>query len=881
MRRSWRSVSRGAILAIILAATTGTTLAQEKAASLLSVDIRLPSQSTGVEGGTLAVRVYHPVPGHERYAGGAPVLIWVHGGFEVTGVDHGLPPEADDLICVTFVYPGGEDPFAGVASDGVYDYRGEACIAALRDVILFASGAVRDADGRTIDEVVPAAVLHDNVGLIGESNGGNILTAVAALYGEELTGHLRYLIQWETPVSSQIATRDLGRVWLKPGTGQGDYWNLRYLGYDPLVLPVDYSDLAFDPTQEIYPVFHDGNGDGRYTTVPDPNRDVEIPDLNRDGMLSLDEDFPLDTYPVDDDRVTYSRPVMHELAARDLFSGRWPDDLVSVAESDAYWNLRESVRLTEQALSRLPDLEAMVLCNVRDHVQAMPGKPHVRQAFDSWNRFGGWVKLNPSAENVAAVDPSFAERHLPDLAPNQAPVDWTAYPTYAMPADLPKPIYELAAIYEMADRISPPLSSNSSGRPDDRAPTETITYVASDGNGRIAIAVREPAEGRFPEGAPVVVNVSGFFTSSSGFDFQLDANALGAIYVTYLWPGRDDARTGAHSEGSFDYGGARCLAALRDVIRFATGEAPDVAGRFLHDIVQVPVHYDVAGIYAFSHSGIAATNVLARYGSALQRVRFFVGRENPTIDALYPLEPGYWSDETGLPVYNPFYDPSGYTPSSISIDYSTAYWSDELGRPAFAVADGPDFVCSSKHPQMWGKDYWSTDLLQALLDNGALTRETWPSTLALPEEAAAYWPSRTTVRSYAAVGLSLPDLKVMLVFAADDHVQTAIDKPHIHQAYDGFHEAARLWCRLNPDRAYVEAFASEALEGLVPEHPANREPATWMIIRSWGYRTPPAANLNVLVPLASVAEMLDRTYYDVWQADLDRVLGTGPSAGET
>ncbi|MBU1048977.1 hypothetical protein KKG90_03020, partial [Candidatus Bipolaricaulota bacterium] len=319
-------------------------------------------------------------------------------------------------------------------------------------------------------------------------------------------------------------------------------------------------------------------------------------------------------------------------------------------------------------------------------------------------------------------------------------------------------------------------------------------------------------------------------------------------------------------------GGPNCLAALRDVIRFATGESPNVTGDYLHDIVDTTPLYDVSGLYAFSHSGIAATNVLALHGEALSRVRFFVGRENPTIDATYPLEPGHWGDD-GRAVVNPFYDPSGYTPTSIAIDYSTVYWAQAHGRPAFrsVIPGAPGYVCSPKHPTMWDKDYWSTDLLQALLDNGALTRETWPETLATPEEAAANWPFRTTVNNYPLLAESLPDLKVMLVFAADDHVQVAIDKPHIHQAYDGFHDAAGLWVRLNPDRSYVESFAGSSRGDAIPDNPANSEPSTWMASRSWGYRTPPAS-LKMLVPLAAIAEMCDRTMASEWANDLTDVI---------
>jgi len=399
-----------------------------------------------------------------------------------------------------------------------------------------------------------------------------------------------------------------------------------------------------------------------------------------------------------------------------------------------------------------------------------------------------------------------------------------------------------------------------------------ITFVESPGIGRIAVHIQQPEKPRYVQGAPVIVNVSGFFTSSSGFDFEWEPDAVGVIYITYLWPGKSDVRTGQSSQGIFDYGGSNCLAALRDVIRFATGETPNVTGQYLHELIDVVPLYEVSGLYAFSHSGIVATNVLALHGEALSRVKFFVGRENPTVDAMYPLEPGHWADSTGRPVHNPFYDPAGYTPTSIEIDYSTVYWSDTDGLPVFrSLAGGTDYLCSSKHPRMWNKDYWSTGLLRALLDNGALTRETWPRNLATPEEAAEHWPSRTTVDNYPRLAQVLPDLKIMLVFASEDHVQVAIDKPHIHQAYDGFHEMAGLWCRLNPDRAYVEAFIGSKTGDAIPDNAANSEPSTWAVSRTWGYRTPPAS-LNKQVPLAAISEMCDRTVHEVWTNDLSAVL---------
>jgi hypothetical protein len=411
--------------------------------------------STGSVGGTLAVRIQPPSSGSGRYTDGAPVVIWVPGGFETKGLRHELPSNADDLVIITFAFPGDTVPDAAISSDGVYDYRGENCILALRDVILFAAGELADEQGRMIDDILGIHALSTNIGLIGVSNGGNIIIAVAALHGDELVGRLRYAIQWETPVSSQIATRDFGRIWLKPSSQQGDFFNPRFAGYGTYVFAVDYDDLAYDPSNTYYSVFHDGNSDRVYTALENPNTRVLIPDLNRDGLLTLDEDFPLDTYPGGDGSLFfYSRPVAQALSDRGLLPHPWPEQIATPQEADAYWDIRESVRLYEQALANIPDLEGMVLGSVEDHVQSAPTKIHLRQAFDGWYGAGEWVQINPSPAYLVEAAPSLEGRaDLPDMQPNTAPEDWADTSAYCIQEDIPDAVYQLAAVWQMADRV--------------------------------------------------------------------------------------------------------------------------------------------------------------------------------------------------------------------------------------------------------------------------------------------------------------------------------------------------------------------------------------------------------------------------------------------
>ena len=400
-----------------------------------------------------------------------------------------------------------------------------------------------------------------------------------------------------------------------------------------------------------------------------------------------------------------------------------------------------------------------------------------------------------------------------------------------------------------------------------------ITYVNSPGVGNIAVHIESPEKPRYPEGAPVVVNVCTWFAQLVGFHLKFDLASIGAVSVTYLWPGKDDPRTGAKSDGVYDYCGPDSLAALRDVIRFASGLTPDVDGYYIDDLLEVKPLTDNVGIFASSHAGVPATNVLAHHGQEMPTVKYFVGRENPTMDEMYALELGHF-DDRGRPVFNPYYHPEHYAPTTIHIDYSRIGWTHTPefleGIPYFAVPNGPDYILSGKGPEMWGKRYFSNALTQGLRNNGALTDASWPAGLATPEETVAVWPYRIAVNNYPLLKTSAPSLKVMLVFAKNDHVQAAPDKPHIRQAYDGFRKTAGLWVRLNPDLAYTEAIGGNFGQGF-PDNPANTEPNDWMNSRNWGFPHHPQFLVRS-VPVAGVAEMADRVRADNWSTNLDQAL---------
>jgi len=396
-----------------------------------------------------------------------------------------------------------------------------------------------------------------------------------------------------------------------------------------------------------------------------------------------------------------------------------------------------------------------------------------------------------------------------------------------------------------------------------------VTFIHSQGIGNIAVQVTLPEKSRYNEGAPILVHTSTFFTPKEPvFDTAFtDVTKLGFVHVTYLWPGKSDP-SGAQSDGTYDYGGEDSLQSLRDVIRFASGQIPNANENYIYELSAVPLLINNVGLYAFSHPGIAATNVLALYGDQLS-VAYFVGRENPTISMLSAMELGYWDGKT--PVLNSDYSyPEDYSSDALSLDYSSVLWDEETSVPYFdfndnGIADDPDFIHGSQIPSMYGKDVYSSELLQALVDNNALSLDDWPSNLTTPSDARELWDFRQTITNYPKLSTT-PDLHVLLVFAEQDHVQPLSDKPHIHQAYDGF-TTAGLWVRLNPDSAYVRSLNSVLT---TPDHDANTEPDDWSAIEDWAHSHTMGG--TVFVPLAAVAEMADRTYMNNWDENLDAVL---------
>lgn len=409
-------------------ATTSVTWTMTAAAPESDTEptvVFVPSEGAG--GGNVAVEL--TPPSTPRYAEGAPVVLIVNSFI-------GTPDQQfdDSLSAVTsmgFVHAAFLWPGVGVGanrSDGVLDNGGEQSIQALRDVARFVSGAIPDAEGRLIGEVLAVPVLTENVGLYAFSNPGIAAVNALALYGADLP-NVRYFVGRENPTSDTTTAVEVGH-W----EGTTPVLNPSY------TYPADYSPTALSPDYSL--------------ALYDPGLELPYFDVNGSGGLEPGIDFSLgERVPSLLGKRCYSAAMT--LALRDngsLTDAAWPSDLCTPEEAAELWAFRATPARYPLLAVRPADLAVMLIFAKRDHVQPAPDGPHIHQAFDGFSAAGLWLRLNPDRSYVEWVDATFTG--FPDNPANSEPSDWRALIDWATP-DVPEHALavSLAAIAEMSDRV--------------------------------------------------------------------------------------------------------------------------------------------------------------------------------------------------------------------------------------------------------------------------------------------------------------------------------------------------------------------------------------------------------------------------------------------
>mgnify|MGYP002632521806 CR=1 FL=1 len=267
------------------------------------------------------------------------------------------------LVQLHLDLPGGE----GVPStSGDKDHFGADSARAVQVALRYAAGEALDQDGCGLPQRVSG--LREELLLAGISNGGNLAVQTLALPG---TPQVSGLVTWETPLGAQAILQEL----VLPETGP--------CGWGPdFGCQVDLSQLAWR---------------GK-------------PWLDRDQDGEIDEDEPAFEGLVLPEGRLHS-PLLHDALGEQELT-------VSASFSRAWFSERDAgqVGRIEQASAAQPGLAVIVLGSQTDHVQVLPGSPHVLALGEAFRQAGAWVRLNPDARYTQDLE-NPANSGLDEAAP--------------------------------------------------------------------------------------------------------------------------------------------------------------------------------------------------------------------------------------------------------------------------------------------------------------------------------------------------------------------------------------------------------------------------------------------------------------------------------
>jgi len=402
--------------------------------------VQVPSTSAGPEG--LAVRVFHPAESDARYPGAAPVTLSVSGGLGMNALtEEGESPDGvpQGMLVVEFLFPGVSRP--GGTSGGTYDFRGPDCRQALADVVRYAAGELADTDGDTLLDRVPFAD-PDNLGVVGRSNGGNLVLAALAEHAANLPD-VHWFVAWESPVGDQFVTTELNdNPHYTPGTcaattcptpGLADA-----LAWDPSG-STSFND-AFNQSQSVAgAICVDADASG--TCEEGEKRFGGGPTETAPGLF----------------RIHPSSELAAAIAARGpaLFDGPAPPWLATEPQTTEYWDGRDGALAVPALHAAWPALGVIHVQTADDHVQSQPDHPHAAAHLQAWIDAGhGFARLNADAVYIAEASGIDAAQ-IPELDANQ-PVPWPAIGDAVLAETIAgtptAPFVTGAAMAELADR---------------------------------------------------------------------------------------------------------------------------------------------------------------------------------------------------------------------------------------------------------------------------------------------------------------------------------------------------------------------------------------------------------------------------------------------
>jgi hypothetical protein len=366
-------------------------------------------------------------------------------------------------------------------------------------------------------------------------------------------------------------------------------------------------------------------------------------------------------------------------------------------------------------------------------------------------------------------------------------------------------------------------------------------------------------EGLLPDGAPVVVVLSGGFEALVS-PVELNDRAVEAQHgIVALYPSFpiEDGDFLFERVGDFRGSGARW--ATEATLHYAAGQLADLEGCTLADRIPAPLSGQAPWLHGQSNGGNLAVAMLADPELDLPEVAGITTFETPAGAQFVTLEVG--SAQDPLPLYQPesctWTEEDGLT---CPLDYSSLGWAEDAVHAAghrgvaYFDLDGSGAYEERVDAEMWG--------IRPEVDGEGIE----PDGLLTIAEAEAFWALRDASRALSAAVERYPDTPYILLGTETDHNLGIEDHAHITGLAHALREAGARWVRVNPDASYLELMTGTK-DGWV-DNPANT--ATWPGDPSV-VMLPNAAEVGLhsrSYVTAALVELMQRRWRDNWDDDL-------------
>ncbi len=405
-----------------------------------------------------------------------------------------------------------------------------------------------------------------------------------------------------------------------------------------------------------------------------------------------------------------------------------------------------------------------------------------------------------------------------------------------------------------------------------------IPSTVADSTG-IALLIYYPDSARYDTcGAPIAIVVAGG-KGATGIILNYSAVIahFGFIQVFFHFPGGGIGPI--LSGGTYDLRGPDCIAALKDVIKFCSGETTNNNGKYLNELVPVAPNYENVGLVGGSNGGNISFAVAGIYGNQLPGLKWICNWETPVGDGNILADMGNTNFGSSAPTSN-----LAYNDTTGVFDYSklkycdTLYFNYNLTFDTLAGFyfdndnnDNPnDSVDYKLEPLIYGsgiseRAYYSQKIIELGFSLGLIPN---PKPFYIPtfQEAKDFWKWRNGEYWMDSISLKRPDILFMITAKNNDHYINSPDHPGILNQYLKFVTNQTNLPRLNPDKSYLEYVMDSVYPGL-PDN-ACYTPYNRITIRD--VLIPDSVDQKLLYA-AGACELADRSIRGDFRWQLDSV----------